>query len=299
MIPDYETLMRPVLEYAATGEVSISDTIEVLAMQFELSPTEKAELLPSNKQTRFANRANWAKSYLKQAGLVEITGRGLYKITPTGQDVLASHSGPLDRLFLERFDDFVDFQNRTNSKQSSPKQQSFLSDTPDETLREAYEKINSSFALDLLDRLRNGTPEFFENLIVQLLIAMGYGGTSEEAGRALGQTGDGGVDGVIDQDPLGVDQIYIQAKRYADGNNIGSGAIRDFFGALNIKKAQKGIFVTSSKFSPAAEETAAALGMRIVLIDGLQLAKLMIRYNIGCRDEDVLHIKKIDEDFFE
>ena len=299
VIPDYQTLMRPVLDYAAEGEVSISDTIDLLAKQFLLTDEERAELLPSKKQTRFANRVNWAKSYLKQAGLVKITGRGLYEITDAGRSVLEMHPGPIDRNFLERFDDFLEFQSRTNFKSESKELPKVTSDTPDETLRDAYEKITSNFAIDLIDRVRSGTPEFFENLIVQLLLAMGYGGTSEDAGQALGQTGDGGVDGVIDQDPLGVDQIYIQAKRYAEGNNIGAGAIRDFFGALNIKKAQKGIFVTSSNFSNSAKDTAAALGTRIVLIDGLQLARLMIRYNIGCRDEDVLHIKKIDEDFFE
>jgi len=136
-------------------------------------------------------------------------------------------------------------------------------------------------------------------LIVELLLAMGYGGTSEEAGRALGKSGDDGVDGVIDQDPLGVDQIFVQAKRYAEGNNIGAGAIRDFFGALSLKKAQKGIFVTTSAFSQPAIDTARGLGSRIVLIDGQQLARLMIRYSVGCRDEDVLHIKRLDEDFFE
>ncbi len=170
--------------------------------------------------------------------------------------------------------------------------------TPDETLRQAHQTINAALAADLLDRVREASPAFFERLIVDLLLAMGYGGTSEEAGRALGKSGDDGVDGVIDQDPLGVDQIYIQAKRYAAGNAIGAGAIRDFFGALSLKKVQKGIFVTTSTFSPSAVQTAREL-MRIVLIDGDQLAKLMIRYNIGCRDEEILHLKKVDEDFFE
>jgi restriction system protein len=151
--------------------------------------------------------------------------------------------------------------------------------------------------VELLDRVRAASPFFFERLIVALLMAMGYGGTSEEAGRAIGQSGDDGVDGVIDQDPLGVDQIHVQAKRYADGNNVGPGAIRDFIGALSLKKAHKGIFVTTSAFSGAAIEAARASG--IVLIDGLQLAKLMIHYNVGCRDEEVLHLKKVDEDFFE
>lgn len=299
MIPDYQSLMRPVLEYSQNGEVSISDTIEVLAAKFALSDDEKNQLLPSKKQTRFANRVNWAKSYLKQAGLVEITGRGLYRITDRGVEALKAHDGKIDKAYLEKFDDFLDFQNRASDKNESSDETSFSSETPDETLREAFDKISANFATDLLERVRAGTPEFFENLIIQLLLAMGYGGTSEDAGEAIGQTGDGGVDGVIDQDPLGVDQIYIQAKRYAEGNNVGSGAIRDFFGALNIKKAQKGIFVTSSAFSSSAKETASALGTRIVLIDGLQLAKLMTRYNIGCRDEDILHLKKIDEGFFE
>ena len=173
------------------------------------------------------------------------------------------------------------------------------SSTPDEALRRAHSAITGALSADLLDRVQKAPPAFFERLIVDLLLAMGYGGTSEERWRALGQSGDDGVDGVIDQDPLGVDQIYVQAKRYSEGNNIGAGAMRDFFGALSLKKAQKGIFVTTSAFSPAAVQTARDLGSRIVLIDGLQLTKLMIRYNVGCRDEEVLHLKKIDEDFFE
>jgi restriction system protein len=147
--------------------------------------------------------------------------------------------------------------------------------------------------------VRQAPPAFFERLIVELLIAMGYGGSSEEAGRALGQSGDDGVDGVIDQDPLGVDQVYVQGKRYAEGNNVGAGAIRDFYGALSLKKAHKGIFVTTSAFSPQAIETARGRGSRIVLIDGAQLARLMIRYNVGCPDEEIIHLKKPDEDFFE
>jgi len=150
-----------------------------------------------------------------------------------------------------------------------------------------------------MDRVRDASPGFFERLIVELLLAMGYGGASEEAGRALGKTGDDGIDGVIDQDPLGVDQVYVQAKRYGEANSVGAGAMRDFFGALSLKKAQKGIFVTTSSFSPSAVQTAKDLGSRIVLIDGAQLARLMIRYNIGCRDEEIVHLKKIDEDFFE
>jgi restriction system protein len=166
-------------------------------------------------------------------------------------------------------------------------------------MRAAHRQIEASLAQELLDRIRSAPPEFFERLIVNLLLNMGFGGSVADAGRALGRSGDDGVDGVIDQDALGLDRVYIQAKRYAIGNNIGSGAIRDFFGSLDRHKATKGLFVTTSTFSPAATETAQYLSKRIVLIDGEQLAKLMIRHNVGCRVEDTLQIKKIDEDFFE
>ena len=302
MIPDYQTLMRPVLECASSGEVRISDVVEQLANKFRLTADERAALLPSGKQTTFANRVHWAKSYLKQAGLVEITRRGQFRITDRGRTSLADKAANINNAYLEQFEDFQSFRGRVHDAGTdAPKttDASEPSSTPDEALRRAHSAITNALSADLLDRVQKAPPDFFERLIVDLLLAMGYGGTSEEAGRALGQSGDDGVDGVIDQDPLGVDQIYVQAKRYSEGNNIGAGAMRDFFGALSLKKAQKGIFVTTSAFSPAAVQTARDLGSRIVLIDGLQLTKLMIRYNVGCRDEDVLHLKKIDEDFFE
>jgi restriction system protein len=170
-------------------------------------------------------------------------------------------------------------------------------ETPDEIMRVAHRQIDASLAQELLDRIYAAPPAFFERLIVNLLLSMGFGGSAADAGRALGRSGDDGVDGVIDQDALGLDRVYIQAKRYSPGNNIGSGAIRDFFGSLDRHKATKGLFVTTSTFSPSARET--ALSKRIVLIDGGQLAKLMIRHNVGCRVEDILYIKKIDEDFFD
>lgn len=302
MIPDYQTLMRPVLECASSGEARIGDVVEQLAKRLGLTAEDRAAILPSGKQTRFANRVNWAKSYLKQGGLVEITGRGRFKITDRRRAALADKTATINNAYLAQFEEFQSFKNKeadadvkTQTMQGTPETNS----TPDEALRRAHGAIIGALSVELLDRVRNGTPEFFETLIVQLLIAMGYGGTSEEAGRAIGQSGDNGVDGVIDQDPLGVDQIYVQAKRYGEGNNIGAGAIRDFYGALSLKKAHKGIFVTTSAFSAQATETARGLGSRIVLIDGVQLARLMIRYNVGCRDEEVLHLKEIDEEFFD
>ncbi len=166
-------------------------------------------------------------------------------------------------------------------------------------MRAAHKKIEASLAQELIERIRAAPPDFFERLIVNLLLNMDYGGSAAEAGRALGRSGDDGVDGVIDQDALGLDRVYIQAKRYAAGNNIGAGAIREFFGSLDRHKASKGLFVTTSTFSSAARETAELLSKRIVLIDGEQLAKLMIRHNVGCRVQDTLHIKKVDEDFFD
>ena len=305
MIPDYQSLMRPVLACAAAGETRIGDTVEQLAEKLGLTPDERAQLLPSGKQTRFSNRVNWAKAYLVKAGLAENTRRGYFQITPRGEAALADAATTINNAYLDQFKEFQDFKAKVNegdgATAATPAQVStpLSTETPDEALRKAHGAITGALAADLLDRVRKATPAFFEKLIVELLLAMGYGGTSEEAGRALGQSGDDGVDGVIDQDPLGVDQIFVQAKRYAEGNNIGAGAIRDFYGALNLKKAHKGIFVTTSAFSQPAVDTARGLSSRIVLIDGLQLSRLMIRYNVGCRDEDVLHLKKVDEDFFE
>lgn len=303
MIPDYQTLMLPVLKSASDEAVDTRSVIEALADEFELSEIEREDLLPSGKQKTFDNRVHWAKTYLKQAGLLEYPQRGYFLATEEGRRVLESSPEKIDNSFLKKYEAFQEFQSRKGTgsteevEASAPVSESDA--TPDEILRAAHKKINDTLSADLLSRVRAASPQFFEELIVELLLAMGYGGTSEDAARALGQSGDNGVDGVIDQDPLGVDQIYVQAKRYAEGNNVGAGDIRDFFGALNLKKAQKGLFFTTSAFSSSAAQTAKDLGMRIVLIDGAQLTKLMIRYGIGCRDEEVLHLKKVDDEFFE
>ena len=333
MIPDYQTLMRPVLELAADGrEVVMRDAYEAMADTFELTADERAELLPSGRQRTIANRVHWAKTYLKQAGLVRPTRRGHFAITDRGRAALADEGARIDTEYLKRFEEFRAFQGRSKDGGTTTGQAddhdllsgisrpapdaeptsdadegadvlgetvTQSSATPNEILRRAFAAINESLAEDLIERVREADPAFFEQLIVTLLIAMGYGGSSEEAGRALGQSGDDGVDGVIDQDPLGVDQVYVQAKRYAPGNTVGAGAIRDFFGALNLKRASKGIFFTTSTFSRGAVETTRGLGQRIVLIDGHRLAQQMIRYNVGCREEEVLRVRRIDEEFFE
>lgn len=309
MIPNYQQLMRPFLEIAKiandspenNNEVKLRDVINKLAEVFNLSEEEKAETLPSGKQSILDNRVGWARTYLTKAGLLEVTRRAHFIITERGINALQDKDAVIDNKYLKQFDEFIAFKDQKNVVTDDAIETSQDDDeiTPDEALRAAYKKINDALAQDILDRTRKVTPAFFEDLLIELLLAMGYGGTGEGAAHALGKSGDNGIDGVIDQDPLGVDQIYIQAKRYAQGNNIGAGDIRDFFGALNLKRAQKGIFITTSSFTSSAKETAQNLGTRIVLINGKELAKLMLRYNIGSRDEQVLHLKKIDEEFFE
>jgi len=301
MIPDYQSLMRPVLECATQGPRKISNVVDEISDNLQLTPEERQQLLPSGKQTTITNRIHWSRSYLKQAGLVRNIKRGWYELTERGRTILADETIKLNSKYLAQFDEFQEFRSRTTESQSTKTaiEEEISTNTPDESLQAAHKKLEDALAASLLDFVRTTSPAFFEELIVDLFISMGYGGSSQDAGRALGQSGDGGIDGVIDQDPLGVDQIYLQAKRYGPVNSVGPGDIRDFYGALSIKKATKGIFVTTSHFTAAASQTARDLGSRIVLIDGAQLAKLMIKYNIGCRDKDVLHIKQIDESYFD
>jgi restriction system protein len=303
-IPDFQTLMLPVLREAASGEVRISDVIERLANEFNLTPEERSHLLPSGRQTTFANRIHWAKSYLGKAGLIELTRRAHFRITGRGQSVLTSPPDKIDIRFLSQFDGFQAFREGQEETEAVSEQQdaeaASTNLTPDEVMRAASRQLEAALASELLQRVMAGTPAFFESLVVRLLFAMGYGGTVNDIDKALvGKSGDGGVDGVIDQDPLGLDRIYVQAKRYADGNSVGASAIRDFFGSLDRFKANKGLFVTTSIFSPSARETAEMLSKRIVLIDGSQLARLMIRHGVGCRVEETLTIKKLDEEFFD
>lgn len=299
-IPDFQSLMLPVLKASASGEVKISDVVTTLGKQLSLSEEELSELLPSGKQSTFANRVNWAKSYLGKAGLVALTKRGHFEISERGKQVLAVPPPTINVKFLETFPEFKSFKDANGQAPAAlrPDAVNLKAMTPDEIIRSANAELNQSLSAELLSKILAAPPNFFERLVVQLLVAMGYGGSAIEAGKALGKSGDGGVDGVIDQDALGLDRIYVQAKRYAE-NKVSSGEIRDFFGSLDRFKASKGLFVTTSTFSPAAKETAELLSKRIVLIDGHQLTRLMIRFDIGCRVEETIHIKKLDEDFFD
>ena len=296
-IPDFQEFMLPLLKIAANSEIKLSDAIDKIVEIFQLTEEERNELLPSRTQTIIANRVSWAKTYLVRAGLLVMTRRAYFKISERGLAALAEKPDKIDREFLDRYDKYREFRTRRPNERKTSQIENEL--TPEESVHDALERLEDSLCDEILSRIMSQRPGFFENLVVKLLIAMGYGGSVENAGKALGKTGDGGVDGVIDQDVLGLDRIYVQAKRYANGNNVGSGAIRDFFGSLDKFKASKGLFVTTSDFTSDAISTAKQLSKRIVLINGWQLVKLMVRYGVGCRIEETLYIKKLDEDFFE
>lgn len=302
-IPDYQTLMISVLKAASGGEVRISDVIERLADEYQLTEAERAQMLPSGRITLFRNRVAWAKTYLKQAGLIQQTRRAHFELSDRGKKALAS-GAKIDNRYLSQFPEFQAFKVRSRQDDATEETEEAVAPepsataTPDEIMRGAYRQITDQLRDELLERVLESSPAFFEKLIVQLLVSMGFGGGVETAGKALGQSGDGGVDGVIDQDSLGLDRVYIQAKRYAPDKKIGPSAIRDFFGSLDRFKAAKGVFVTTSDFTKDAEQTAEYLSKRIVLINGRRLGDLMIQHGVGCRTEQTLEIKKVDEDFF-
>ena len=299
-IPDFQSLMLPVLTAAKVGEVRIGDVVESLADSFRLSSQQRAHLLPSGKQSTFANRVHWAKSYLGKAALIEPTKRGHFKITARGSNVLLDPPAKINIAFLQQYPEFQLFKNPRENLQVSVEEENLaLTLTPDEDMRRAHSQIERDLAQEMLAKIRGASPAFFEQLVVNLVTSMGYGGSVADAGQALGQSGDGGVDGVINEDILGLDRIYVQAKRYKADNVVGPGAIRDFFGALDQFKAGKGLFVTTSTFSSSAVKTAEGLSKRIVLVDGSRLTGLMIQHNVGCRIEETMAIKRLDEDFFE
>lgn len=298
--------MLPLLQLSADGEEwKIADATERLADEYKLTQEEKNQLSPSGRARTFYNRVAWAKVYLAKAGLIKPTKRAHFVISREGKGVLAKPPERITIKYLTRFPQFQEFRKESESHGAAnaapPLDQGAESPlTPDEMMRNAHSQLEQALAGELLEKIRSCTPTFFENLVVRLLLAMDYGGSFAKITESLvGGPGDGGIDGVIDQDPLGLDRVYVQAKRYVDGNSVGPGAIREFFGSLDRFKASKGLFVTASTYTAAARETASALSKRIVLIDGNQLSRLMIQRNVGCRVIDTLAIKEIDEEFFE
>ena len=283
-IPDYESLMFPLLRLAAQTpqmEVSAREAASVLADQFNLTDDERTALLPSGATFVFASRVNWACTYLKKAGLLVATRRGFFRITDRGTEVLKSKPKKLDNDFLDRFLEFREF--RARGKKEGRKQAESgagAAGVPEEVMASQYDLQRKALAAQILDAVKGASPQFFERLVVTLLVKMGYGGTLQDAGAAVGRSGDGGVDGVIKEDKLGLDTIYVQAKRW-DDKPVGSPQVDQFAGALQKKKARKGVFLTTSTFTSEALRSVADYSARIVLIDGPALAELMIDHDVG------------------
>lgn len=302
MIPDFQTVMLPILEILSDGkEYDRRNLIEKISDKFKLTEEERNELLPSGNSRIISNRVGWAKSYMVQAQLIETVRRGTYKINEKGIKVLKQKPNKIDIKLLKTLPDFNNWQQSYSSKKEKGIVETNIDieteQTPEELIEFSYLKLKEELASELLDKIKKSSPNFFERLVVDLLIKMGYGGSKKEAGQILGKSGDGGIDGLIKEDKLGLDTIYIQAKRWE--NSVPVREVRDFAGSLLSKKAKKGIFITTSDYPKSAYEFVVSIEPRIVLINGKELADLMIENNVGLSSKTIYEIKKIDSDYFE
>lgn len=299
-IPDFQTCMLPFLDHLADRmEHTLSDTEEHLAEHFKLTPTERAELLPSGQQGIFKNRLGWTRTYLKKAMLLEVPQRGVFKLTERGAQVLASKPMRIDMKFLEQFPEYLEFKelSRPDKGQRQAIENSHTQSTPEETIELAYLSLREQLAQELLSRILSCSPTFFEQLVVELLVKMGYGGSRRDAGERIGQTGDGGIDGIIKEDRLGLDTIFIQAKRWQ--GTVGRPEIQKFVGALQGQRAKKGVFITTSSYTAEAADYASRIDIKVVLIDGKRLADLMMDFDVGVSAAASYVVKRIDSDYFE
>ncbi len=303
-VPDYQSVMLPLLQFAAQKETetSTSEAVEALAKEFSLTEEDLKEMLPSGIQSTFFNRVGWASTYMKKARLLEVTRRGFYRITDRGKDLLKKQPKFINVKLLNQYPEFVEFKKlkgtRTNNTNDSKKTYDGSIATPSEALEAAYENLRDELSDELLSRLKKTSPAFFERVVVELLVKMGYGGSRADAGKAIGRSGDGGIDGIIKEDKLGLDVVYIQAKRW-DNNPVGRPDVMQFAGALQAQRANKGIFITTSRFTDDARNYVSQIGSKIVLIDGEQLTGLMIEHDVGVSTVSLYPVKKIDSDYFE
>lgn len=301
-IPDYQTLMRPLLQLAADGqEHKLRDASETLAQTLGLSETERNALLPSGTQTVFSNRVGWARTHLKEAGALSAPRRGYFQITARGQQLLGDYPTKISVATLNQFPEYLDFKNRRRSDAPPNKlvldADTIFDDTPEDILASAHRILLQNLEQEVLQTVKEASPAFFERLVVDLLVKMGYGGNREDAGRAIGKSGDGGIDGMINEDRLGLDVIYLQAKRWEA--TVGRPEIQKFVGALQGQRAKKGIFITTSNFSREAKDYANFIDTKIILVDGAKLASLMVEYNVGVSVVERYDVKRIDSDYFE
>lgn len=303
-VPDFQSIMLPAIKLTSDkAEHSLGETIDKLADEFKLTDDERRELLPSGRQARFDNRVGWAITYLRKTGLLEKTSRGKFRIAAAGLRVLSDNPLRIDMKYLSQFEGFKEFRKRREIDGSDYEAVELAvadnhAQTPDEAIEAAYQRLRANLAQDLLDRLRKVEAKFFEGLVVDLLVAMGYGGSRVDAGQIVGKSGDGGIDGVINEDKLGLDVVYIQAKRWGN-RTVGSPELREFVGALSGRKASKGVYLTTSVFSDDARAYVRDVPQKIVLIDGQQLAQLMIDYGVGVSTAQKYEVKRVDLDYFE
>jgi restriction system protein len=299
-VPDFQTLMLPLLELAGDGnEHAMSEAVEYIAKRFTLSDKERNELLPSGQQRRLDNRVGWTRTHLTKAGLLETTKTSHFRITATGQRVLTQKPQKIDMLFLDQFPGHLEFR-KGNSKGKatiSPIVSDLSQQPPKEIIESAYQRLQEELAQQLLDVIKKQSPIFFERLVIDLLLAMGYGGSREDAGQRIGGSGDGGVDGIIREDRLGLETIYVQAKRWDDGT-VGSPEVQKFVGALTKRNAKKGVFITTSTFTADARNFVENLQYNVALIDGRELAQLLIEHNVGVTGDVKYEVKKINSDYF-
>jgi len=297
-IPDYQSIMLPLLRFASDGnEHSLRETIEGLAEKFGLTDAEKRELLPSGQQPTFDNRVAWARTYMSKAGLLESTRRGYFRVTQRGRDVLAKNPRAINVKFLEQFPEFIEFRSKRRDREETTEVvETENLQTPAELLETAYQKLREDLSAELLKITKECSPSFFERLVIDLLVKMGYGGTRKDAGKAIGRSGYEGIDGIINEDRLGLDVIYVQAKRWQ--TPVGRPEIQKFAGALQGHRAKKGIFITTSAFTKDAEDYVAKIDSKIILIDGEQLAQLMIDHSVGVALVASYETKRIDSDYF-
>jgi len=297
-IPDYQTIMLPLLKLLFDGqEHSLRDSIEQLASEFQLTEEERKELLPSGRQSTFDNRVGWARTYLKKARLIESTRRGYFCITERGKKVVRDKPVKIDVRSLEQFDEFNEFRNLRHEKSETTQEwDEGIAQTPEELLESAHLKVRQDLLAELRQTIKNCSPRFFEYLVIDVLVKLGYGGSRKDAGKAIGRSGDDGIDGIIKEDRLGLDTIYVQAKRW--DNSVGRPEVQKFAGALQGHRAKKGIFITTSTFTKEAEEYVSRIDNKIVLIDGDTLGQLMIDNDIGVNRIASYEVKKVDTDYF-
>ncbi len=300
-VPTYDKFMLPLLRLAGDGqEHHIRDAIAHLADEFQLSEAERAEMLPSGKKYTVDDRIQWANTYLKKAGLLRSIKRGVFQITDEGRSVLASSPPMIDRDYLMRFPGFVKFQEPVSSERITKPAKARTDQTPQELLQDSYQRLRDELAQELLEQIVICSPSFFEKLVVDLLLAMGYGGAVEGAGRIVGRSGDGGIDGIISEDKLGFDVIYVQAKKWDTDSVVGRPTVQAFAGSLVGQGVTKGTLITTSRFSKEAIEFAKdTKHLKIILIDGQQLTQLLIEHNIGVSPVETFVLKKIDSDYFD